>query len=213
MNKLNVLIADDHLIFTASLKKAYCKKFDITIANDGLVALNLLETSCFDIAIIDIHMPKMNGIELIRRIKPQKQKLKIIVLTALDTQEDVYPLFDMEVDSILIKTISQKDFEYAINEVMNSRPYFSDEILKVIESKRSIKIEDNTLKFSQRIQETLEIMCIYGESNKIIAKKMGIAETTVAEYIKKLQNDLNAKSKQEIISIAFKKGLVKIPPI
>lgn len=163
----NIIIVDDHKIFRDGLL-LLLNHFDfVTVvgqASNGEEFLDLLENIVPDIVLMDINMPKMNGIEATRIATEKYPNLKIIALTTFFEDDYIEQMFAAGVEGYMLKRSNIEDFEQAIKRVAEGGNYFSEEIIKVItrnlykHKNREIK-ELNLPRLTSREKEILDLIC------------------------------------------------------
>lgn len=194
---IRVLLADDHAVVRKGLQLFIGYEDNLHLvgeASDGEELLEVVQKNEADILLLDLDMPKMNGITAIRKIKELAPDLKIIVLTM--HPEDIYgkTALQMGASGYMIKDEEPKKLVAAINSVYNGEQIFSEELL-------SSKRKNKPIKLSQREIEVLKLLST-GKSNKDISEELEISDKTVSTYKLRLLNKIGAKSVVDLINFA-----------
>ncbi len=131
MNKITIFLADDHAILRDGLKSIILEDNTYEIigeAGDGRNALEQLERLVPDIAIIDISMPGMSGVEVARQIKKYHDDIKVLILSQHDNEEYISELTDIGVDGYILKTNASSELLNALKEILKGNIYLSPPI-------------------------------------------------------------------------------------
>jgi len=134
--KFSVLIVDAHAMFIYGVKVILERNIKtitgIFTANSGEEALKHLESNKIDLVITDINIPGMTGFELTKVITKKYLGTKILVLTIDDSKSSVEAILDAEADGYLLKNVGEKEFVYAISQIMNNGTFYSGNIIQVM---------------------------------------------------------------------------------
>ena len=215
MKKIKVIIVDDHKIFRDGLM-LLLKHFDflevIGEASNGEEFLELLNDKVPDIVLMDIKMPKLNGIEATRIALKNYSGLKIIALTTFFEDEYVEEMLLSGVEGYMLKRSNVEDFEKAIRKVFEGGCYFSDEIIDVITRNLSKYREQKSAKqeipdFSDREKQILELVC-KGFSNDQIADRIFLSPKTIEKHKSSLFQKTGTFNTVNLVIYAFKNQLV-----
>jgi two-component system, NarL family, response regulator LiaR len=215
MGKIRIFIADDHAVVREGTRTLLEREKDMQVvgeAADGEEAINLIEKLKPDVAILDISMPKLSGIEVTRRIKPRLPATAVLILTAYDNDEYVFAVLEAGAAGYLLKDIPGKEIVDAVRSVYTGESVLHPSIArKVIQraigttARTSQQSEEPEL--SEREQEVLK-MIAKGFSNKDIAMNLVISSRTVQGHINKIFQKLNVGSRTEAIFQSVKKGWI-----
>ncbi len=192
---IRLLLADDHAVVRKGLQLfiGYEENLDLLAeAGDGDELMEMVKNNPADILLLDLDMPKMNGLTAIRKIKEIAPDLKIIILTM--HPEDIYGKTAHQMGAVgyVIKDDEPKKLIESINKVFMGEMIFSDSVLSG--SKKS-----NTIKLSKREIEVLKLLS-NGKSNKDIAEELEISDKTVSTYKLRLLNKIGAKSVVDLVN-------------
>ena len=209
MEKPGIIIVDDHRLFRSGLKyilDASDKYQVIAEASNGIELLALLENTKPHLVIMDINMPKMNGIEATRLAMIKYPDLKIIILSMYGEIEYYNALVDFGIKGFVLKDADNEEFFLAINKVLSGETYFSQQLLLKI-------IRESTLadpvKLSGREKEILGLIS-RGLSNHEIAGVLNISQRTVERHRTHLLEKTGSKNSIRLIIYALKNNLISI---
>jgi DNA-binding NarL/FixJ family response regulator len=210
--KIKVIIADDNSFIREGLKiiLSTYEDFDvITTVNDGKEAFEFCKTNEVDIALLDVRMPNMNGVEAAKFITDQT-KTKPIILTTFDDDEYILDALRNGAKGYLLKNNDPERIRDAIRSVYNGNSILQDIILDKLKSNLTEKKETHSkLDPSLFTDREMQIMSLIakGYSNKEIAKNVFISEGTVANYITSILGKTNLHHRTQI-AIYFITGKV-----
>lgn len=159
MNKIKIIIADDHKLFRNGLKFILNEMENVEVVSDvsnGLELLDILQVEKPDIVLLDINMPEMNGIEASKKVLSLYPNLKILVLSMHGEEQYYNTMIDIGVKGFVLKDTDNSELKTAITSIVNGNTYFSqDLLLKLI---RNNKVNGN-IKLSKREKEVLKLIC------------------------------------------------------
>lgn len=211
MNSIKILMADDHKILlegVVSLLQTE-KSFEIAAtALNGLEVLELIKKLYFDICILDINMPGIDGIEVTRQIKICKPEMKIIILTTYNDKEIITELIQLGVAGYLLKNAAKAELVEAIKKVMSGRYYFSEEVEKIIMKGLTVKKPADESILTER---EIEIVKLLGRefTNEKIAQELNISFRTVETHRKNILQKTNSHNLAGLLRYAYFKGILK----
>ena len=215
MKKPTIIIVDDHLIFRQGLKSLLTIENIATVigeASNGIEFIELLSHLDPDLVLMDIDMPRMNGMDAAQKALEIKPDLKIIVFSMYSDEEYYYKMIEIGVRGFILKSSGITELEKAIQEVSIGESYFSNELLrKIINSFSRKKIEKQTEKivFTERETEVLKMIC-FGLNNIEIAEKLFISDKTVKTHRAKLLEKTKSKNTPGLILYAIKNKIVEL---
>lgn len=213
MKKISICIVDDHTLFRNGLKLLLSTlNFigEIFEANNGEEFVNGLKNNPVDIALLDIEMPIMNGIEAAKRAKEIQPSIKILALSMYSDKNYYLSMIDAGACGFLLKNSNFDEVEKAIIDVCNDKSYISIEILNEIlkyPEKASFNVLDNEL--TERETEVLLLIC-KGLTNNEIADKLVLSKRTVDKHRENLLLKTQSKNTANLVIYAIKKGVLKI---
>lgn len=213
MDKIRIIIADDHQLFRNGLKillDAF-PGFEVTgEASNGEEFLKILKNTQADIALMDINMPEMDGIEATRAGLKICPGIDIIALSMYGEEEYYYKMVDAGAKGFILKDSDISEVRDAILTVRKGGSYFSQELLyHVIQKIKHREHEHKTANLSKREKEVLLKIC-EGLSNQEIADNLYISKRTVDKHRANLLGKTNSKNTASLILFAIKNKLIEI---
>jgi two-component system, NarL family, response regulator len=204
--KIRVLVADDHPVVRHGIMANLNPQRDMTVvaeAGDGVEALELIKEHLPDVVILDLRMPRMDGLDVIAEVNRLKLPSKVIIMTTFESQEDVNRSMKAGARGYLLKDSSQEEILDAIRRVSVGETYLPARIVqKVAEGMRKPEL-------SPREIEVLQCVAA-GKSNKEIGVQLFIAEGTVKTHVKNLLEKLSVVGRTGAIREAVHLGLVRL---
>lgn len=213
MSKISVVLADDHALMRKGLKKLLEMESDIEVvgeAADGLEAVEEVRTKDPDVVLMDINMPRVNGIEATRLLKKEKCRAKVIILTVYDDREYMLELLRIGVSGYLLKDIDPNALVEAVRAVSRGETYIQPTLTRalVAEYKRlSQPIPQASRPLTAREKEVMAYIA-EGMSNIEISEKLGISEKTVKNHVSSILRKLNLMDRTQVAVYALKNNLV-----
>jgi DNA-binding NarL/FixJ family response regulator len=213
MKKIDIYIVDDHALFRDGLKLLLSNlNFigEIFEANNGEEFVTGLKNNPVDIALLDIEMPVMNGIEAARRAREIQPAIKILALSMYSDKNYYLSMIDAGACGFLLKNSNFDEVEKAITDVCNDKSYISIEILNEIlkyPEKASFNVLESEL--TERETEVLLLIC-KGLTNTEIADKLVLSKRTVDKHRENLLLKTQSKNTANLVIYAIKNGLLQI---
>jgi DNA-binding NarL/FixJ family response regulator len=214
MNPLRLLLVDDHEIFLEGLANLLSTSSDIEIigkAFDGAEAFEFLQEQQPDILLTDLNMPKMNGIELVRKVKEHFPEIKILVLTMHNDRPTISEIMMAEAEGYVLKNSSKKELLTAIEKIGEGSTYYSNEVMSILLER--IKKEQKKLEAEHMLTEReLEILELISQekSSREIAEDLFISIRTVDTHRKNLLKKANANTVIGLLKFGVHYGLVSM---
>ena len=210
-----IVIAEDHTILREGLRALLSAKPDFSIvgeAEDGRDAIRCVGQERPDLILMDLSMPKMNGLEAIKEIKKLNPDTKVIVLTVHKTEEYILASLRAGADGYVLKDSTHSELEMAINNVLRGKRFLSPGISeKVIggylEGKTTVKTKSVWDTLTQREREILKLIA-EGNKNKEIADYLCISLKTVEKHRTNLMKKLDLHNVASLTAFAMEKGLL-----
>jgi DNA-binding NarL/FixJ family response regulator len=213
MEKIRIIIADDHQLFRNGLKILLNAFPEIEVAaeaSNGLEFLKILKNTKADIALMDINMPEMDGIDATREGLKINPEIRIIALSMYGEEEYYYKMVDAGAKGFLLKDSDISEVKEAILTIFKGGSYFSQELLyHVIQKIKHRENENKTSNLSKREKEILLNIC-EGYSNQEIADTLFISKRTVDKHRANLLGKTNSKNTASLILFAIRNKLIKI---
>ncbi len=214
-DRRRIVIAEDHTILREGLRMLLSSNPDFDVvgeAQDGLEAVRLVETHRPDLVLMDLSMPRMNGMGAIQEIKKQCPDTKILVLTVHKTEEYILATLKAGADGYILKDATHSELMLAIDNIFSGKSYLSPGISeKVIEGylegRKTLKSSTSWDTLTQREREILK-MIAEGYKNKDIADYLCISAKTVEKHRANLMKKLDLHSASSLTAFAMDKGLI-----
>ena len=217
MNKpLKVAIVDDHQIFRQGLKMLFLNNDDFQVvveAKTGEEFLELQKNMEIDIVLLDIAMPGIGGLEVLKILKEKNLEFKIIMLSANDDQKSILDAVKYGAMGFLDKNTTKEELFVALNEVCNNNSYFGKNISHIVfnnfaESLKNEKQKPNNV-LSEREIEVVKLIAS-GLTSKEIAAKLFISSRTVEAHKNNILEKLGLKTSADIVKYAIKNNLIDL---
>lgn len=215
MDKIRVIIADDHELVRDGLCRILESEEDmdcVGVAKNGIEAVELVEELRPDVALIDVAMPDMDGIETTRKIKKIHPGTSVLIVSAYDYEYFVLACLDAEADGYVLKAnLPGKDLISAVRMVHRGASVFDRESSKLMRKLAAGKGKQiaGPSELAQRELEVLRL-ATKGLSNKQIALELGISNQTVGTHFVNIFRKLNVQSRMEAVLHALGKGWIRI---
>ncbi len=216
-NPIRVVVVDDEPAYRNALQKTITTLSDcelVAVCKDGQEALDLCLADPPDVLLTDINMPRMDGVELIRRLLKREKTVAVVVLTVNEESDTIFDAFRAGALGYLLKTSTPQDVVEAVRLASKGEAKVTPKIAaKVIEDFRRVKEDEETddtelYVLSDREAEILELIA-QGLRNKEIANRLCIAEKTVKNHVSNILKALHVNSRTEAAMKAVKAKLVE----
>lgn len=211
---IKVMLADDHVLMREGIRQLL--EFDGSIevigeANDGIECLKKLPEINPQVLLLDINMPKKNGIEVLKEIREKKVDVKVLVLTVHDEIEYLLEAIDIGVDGYIMKDSESTELKKAIDTIINGETYIQPKLIPALNSKLITRDEDKT-KIDSLTSRELEVLIqvANGMFNKEIALSLDISERTVKNHISNIFKKINVSDRTQAAVFAIKNDLIKL---
>jgi DNA-binding NarL/FixJ family response regulator len=212
-SQIRVVIADDHSVVRTGIRQYLEKAGDILVvseAENGQEACRLIDQHLPDVAVLDIQMPEMSGIEVARWIRSNHRAIGILILTAFDEDPYVLAVLKAGANGYILKTARPDELCQAVRDVHEGKSVLDKAILPKVmahlaHQKTSAPVEELT----EREMEILRLIA-RGFTNKATAVQLGISDRTVQGHLAHIFNKLNAASRTEAVMRAVSLGW--LPP-
>lgn len=213
--KIKVLVTDDHQLFREGLVKLLFSADDIEVvaeAEDGLDAIEKVNHFKPDVLLVDIAMPKMNGIDVTRELKKTMPELKIITVSMHSDKQYVKGALAAGADGYLLKSCTYRQLTDAIYTVHSGKKFLSAEITEMVVNGYLEPSTSDSDEYSSLSEREKEIFVLYanGKSTREIGDELFISVKTVGTHKHHVLEKLNLKNNSEMVRYAIKKGLIQI---
>ena len=214
---IRVLIADDQAVFRRGLYFVLGTEEDITVvaeAEDGQDAADKAGELVPDVVLMDVRMPRVNGIDAARRIREEVPSAKILMLTVSDEDEDLFEAIKAGANGYLLKDVSVEEVASAIHSVMQGEsrisPSMAAKLLSEFNNLAHVAAERQELPAAVLTTRELEVLKLVarGMSNKDVADELFISENTVKNHVRNILEKLHLHSRMEAVMYAVRKRLL-----
>ena len=206
MGKIKVLIADDHAIVRIGLRSVFGDESDIEVvaeANNGIEAVREAVRTRPDVAVVDLVMPRKDGVATTREILAAVPSAKVLILTTFGTSDGIAHALDAGASGAMMTTADDGMIVSASRRIAKGGQYISPDIRRQLEECPPVA------KLSQRQEEVLQAIA-QGKSNKEIASALGIRLDSVEDIANALYAKLGASNRAEAVDIAHRKHLLDL---
>jgi two-component system response regulator NreC len=213
MKIIRVLVADDHTILRDGLVALLNTSEDCRVvgeAADGITAVELALRTEPDVIVCDISMPKLNGIEVVRRLSKELEKTRILVLTMHAEEEYVLHVVRAGASGFLLKDSASAELLTAVRALAAGRGYFGTHASRVLAQQvqqPQSRIEDPYRDLTQREREVFHLI-VEGMTTKEIARQLDISTKTAENHRFRAMDKLGVRNTAELIRYAVKHGLL-----
>lgn len=208
-DKIEIIIADDHMMIREGLKQLL--ELDGTMkviaeANDGEECLNLLNKKIHpDILLLDINMPKKNGIEVLEYIKQNKIPVKVLILTVHNEVEYLLKAVDIGIDGYLLKDSSYDKLKEAIDVIISGNTYIQPSLLPALnESMEDYALDKEKIEWLTKRELDVLRLISKGCSNKKISDELTISERTVKNHISHIFRKIDVEDRTQAAVFAIR---------
>ena len=210
-NLIKVLVADDHIMIRNGINSMLHDQCEISVrmheAESGAEVLDTITKNNYDIIILDVKMPRTNGISVIKTLKEKKCNIPVIALCSADETGFIKQAIRGGVSGIILKSSGTEELVNAIKTVSRGETYYSNEIAQMILSTGVQRRKGAVLQDSLTRREWQILDMLTNElSTTEIAMKLGISKRTVEGHRKNLKSKLNVKSTIGLVKYAFESG-------
>lgn len=208
------MITDDHSLIREGLKQLLELEGDFQViaeACDGIDCMEKLKEQIPDVLLLDINMPRMNGLEVLQKIKDEKIDVKILVLTVHNEVEYLLKAVDIGINGYLLKDSESFELKKAILSVVDGEDYIQPSLIPVLNAKMidrdmdSEKIE----KLTKRELEVLKLLAV-GMYNKGVADELHISERTVKNHVSSIFKKIDVSDRTQAAVFAIRNNLISI---
>ncbi|MFZ0614094.1 MAG: response regulator transcription factor [Desulfobacterales bacterium] len=214
-SRKKIIIAEDHQLFREGLKSMLSLRNDLVVvdeAKDGLEALRCVKRNQPDLLLLDLSMPRLSGLSVMKDVKRQFPEIKILALTIHMSDQYVLEAFEAGANGYCIKDASRDELMVAIDSVLAGKTYISpgiaDNVMEgYLEDSKRLKTRSSWDTVTQREREVLKLLA-EGYLNKEIADFLHISVKTVEKHRANIMNKLDLHNAPALTAFAIQKGLV-----
>ena len=209
---MRVILVDDHALFRVGLQGLLEQRGIEVIAavGDGRVGMSKALELNPDVLLLDLRMPEMGGLDILRTLRANGVEIPIAMLTTSNEESDLVECLKSGAQGYLLKDMEPDELVSALREIVNGKSIVAQELTDVLARMvQGTYISDKDTPFTELTPREREILCLLaeGQSNKMIARNLGISDGTVKLHVKSILRKLNVHSRVEAAVIAVEKGL------
>lgn len=215
---IKVLIADDQALIRESLQIVLSAHDDIEVVaavGDGLEVIEALKNCHPDVILMDIRMPKMDGVLCTKQVKEQYPDIKIIILTTFDDDDFIFSALKYGASGYMLKGVSTDELHQAIITVSSGgamiNPDIATKVFKIFsrmaQSNFAIQVEENNVDDLSKVEWRIIQQIGFGLSNKEIASKLFLSEGTVRNYLSNILSKLSLRDRTQLAIWAVQTGV------
>jgi len=207
---IRVVIADDHLLVREGLRSILAVADDILLvgeASDGAKAIELAGTLSPEVMLMDLRMPRVDGMEAIRQIKARHPAIEIVILTTYEDDAHILQGLGAGARGYLLKDAGRNALFDAVRAAARGESLLQPEVLEALLEHSKVRERADGEGLSQREQEVLGLL-VTGATNREIAMQLDITQRTVKAHVTSILNKLGVSSRTEAVAVAIRTGLV-----
>lgn len=211
---VKIMITDDHSMIREGLKNLLELDGDIEViaeAVDGQDCLAKLETVKPDVLLLDINMPVMNGLDVLKNLKIRRNRVKVLILTVHNEVEYLMKAIDIGINGYVLKDSESSVLKKAIFSIADGENYIQPSLIPALNAKMIEKDEDS-VKFESLTKREIEVLKLLavGMYNKEVAESLDISERTVKNHVSNIFKKLDVTDRTQAAVFAIRNGLVNI---
>ncbi len=212
---MRVLLIDDHALFRAGLQGLLEQRNIEVIAavGTGAEGLRLAQELAPDVVLLDLRMPEIGGLEVLRRLREANPHVPVVMLTTSSDEQDLVESLRLGARGYLLKDMEPDNLVSTLRDIVEGKTIVTPELTgilaKVVQQGEPAAGEERTKPFDELTPREREILCHVseGQSNKVIARKLGISDGTVKLHVKAILRKLGVHSRVEAAVMAVERGL------
>lgn len=210
--EIKILVVDDHHVVRTGIIKSLSEYFPAATfceAGNAADVFHLMNKERWDLVILDINMPGRNGLDVLKTIKEDHPKTKVIILSMYPEDQFAMRSIKAGASAYLTKEISSKEFAKAIRMVLNDEPYFTPAMAMIITSRLRNDHDREPHHLISNREHQVFLMIASGKSVSDIARDLSLSVKTISVYRSNILKKMNLKNNAEIMHYAFKRNLVE----
>jgi DNA-binding NarL/FixJ family response regulator len=211
---IRVVLADDHAVVRKGIREFLEQSGNISViaeAADGAEAVALVAKYAPDVAVLDVQMPGLTGIEATRRIKTEFPAVHVLILTAYDDDPYIFALLQAGASGYVLKTAGSDELVNAVRAVFRGEsaldPAVAHKVVQQLTSGRPLGAQATVENLTEREIEVLDLAA-KGLTNKAIGQTLGISDRTVQGHLANIYGKLGVGSRTEAVTEALKQGWI-----
>ena len=213
---MRVMLIDDHALFRIGLRELLERRgIEVVDAvGDCVEGIALVKDLKPDIVLLDMRMPQMSGIDVLKKLRTEHRDMAIVMLTTSQDQDDVLASFQHGADGYLLKDMEPDELIASLQQIIDGVTVVSRELTGML-AKAAVQQEEDTVedeskdRFADLTPREREILChlAEGQSNKVIARNLGISDGTVKLHVKAILRKLDVHSRVEAAVLAVENSV------
>ena len=214
MGSLRIVLVDDHILFRKGIASLVSSREDMTIvgeAGDGIEGVRVAQQTLPDVILMDINMPRQDGLETIKILKKEMPHVQIVMLTVSDDDDNLFEAIKHGAKGYLLKNLEPQQLYDMLNKVRHGEAAISGSmatrILKEFREPKTALPEVSVDALTEREIEVLE-QVVTGATNKEIAERLHITENTVKIHLRNILEKLQVQNRIQAAVRAVRHGLI-----
>jgi DNA-binding NarL/FixJ family response regulator len=202
---VRIVVADDHLVYRIGIRNLLGSEpgFDVVgEASDGVQAIELYQSLRPDVLLLDLRMPRQNGIEVVQSIRGDDPQARILVVTSYQTEEEIFQVLQAGALGYVLKDVGRDTLVEAVRSVSSGARWISPAIQRQF-TDRAVRQQ-----LTARELEVLKLLA-RGLTNREIANVYGISANTVKNHLNSLMAKLEVADRTEAVSFCLARGIVR----
>jgi two-component system nitrate/nitrite response regulator NarL len=212
MYKMKVYIIDDHALFRNGLVSLLeSRKISAKAASSPEQGLEEIPDLLIDIILLDLRMPSMSGLEVLKTLKERNEQTPVVILTTSTDENDLRDCLKYGAQGYLLKDMDPDELVDSLNEVATGSIIVTQDMTHVLVKALKNELTDSESSFELLTKREKEVACQIsgGHSNKVIARELGISDGTVKLHVKSILKKLSLSSRVEVAVMVTEKGYCK----
>jgi len=206
---MHVLLIDDHALFRAGLEGLLKRRgVEVTASSNAREGVEAMIKAQPDVAMVDLRMPEIDGVRTLQMLREKNKDMPVIILTTSDAASDLRDCLRQNVNGYLLKDMEPDELIIAIKKVIGGElvvaPELASTLASIIQNRGEDNAEEDQSVFSSLSNREMEILShlTEGQSNKVIARELGISDGTVKLHVKSILKKLGLHSRVEAAVLA-----------
>ena len=211
---MRVVVADDHSLFRDGII-SFLEAADFEVVaqvGNGAQAVAAVRSYRPDLALLDISMPEMNGLDALRQIKEEFPSTSVVMLTVSDADDDLFSAIEIGADGYLLKDLDAQDFLSILEGIQKGEAAVTRKTAaRIMRHVKNLSQQNSPEKDLLSVRE-LEVLALLsdGLANKTIAQRIFISENTVKYHVRNILQKLGAQNRTEAVAYAMRQGLIEL---
>ena len=215
---IRVLLADDQVLVRAGFRALIDSEDDLEVvgeAGDGVEAVELAARLVPDVVLMDIRMPRQDGIEATRRIAadPRLGRVRLVILTTFETDEYVFEALRSGASGFLVKDTGPAELLHAVRVVASGEALLSPSVTRRLIAEFTARLPPPrpAVRLNELTDREREVMALVGAglSNQEIAERLVVSPATAKTHVSRVMNKLEARDRAQVVVLAYESGLIQ----